>query len=273
MEKEILSHGNKRETYEQFVDKFKPKKTTDDCYTPPEAYEAVKEWAMNKFKIPEDAKIIRPFWPGGDYRQAEYPAGCVVIDNPPFSILKEICNFYKERGIKYVLFCPALTSINNYSKGTCYVKESITYENGAKIPTAFTHNFSDALETAPELNAKLKEINNSTGKKKKSLPRYIYPPEVITALKMINIAGGGMHYRVDKWEMVGALDSQKPYKKAIYGGAVLVSKQKAEEAKRKLEEAKRKLEEEKAKPIEWKLSDRENTIVGKLGELEGPDRH
>lgn len=28
--------------YEGFVEKFKPKKTTDDCYTPPEIYEAVK---------------------------------------------------------------------------------------------------------------------------------------------------------------------------------------------------------------------------------------
>ena len=26
----------KNETYEEFVEKFKPKKTTDDCYTPPE---------------------------------------------------------------------------------------------------------------------------------------------------------------------------------------------------------------------------------------------
>lgn len=273
MEKELISHGSKRETYEHFVDKFKPKKTTDDCYTPPEVYEAVKSWAMAKFGIPEDAKIIRPFWPGGDYRRVEYPKGCVVIDNPPFSILKEICNYYKERGVKYVLFCPALTSIKGYSKGTCYVKELIVYENGAKIPTAFTHNFSDALETAPELNAKLKEINDSTGKAKKSLPRYIYPPEVITPFTMMNIAAGGMHYTIDKWEIVKALDEQRPYKKAIYGGAALVSKRKAEEAKQKAEEAKQKAEEAKAKPIEWKLSDRENTIVDKLGESEGTDRH
>lgn len=216
MESKVISHGNKRETYEQFVDKFKPKKTTDDCYTPPEVYEAVKEWAMDKFEIPEDAETIRPFWPGGDYRQVEYPEGCVVIDNPPFSILKEICSYYNERGIKYVLFCPALTSIKSYSKGTCYVKELITYENGAKIPTAFTHNFSDALETAPELNAKLKEIAST--EKKKSLPKYIYPPEVVTPFTMMNIANGGMHYKIDKWEIVKALDSQKPYKKAIFGG-------------------------------------------------------
>lgn len=44
----------KGETYEEFVEKFKPKKTTDDCYTPPEIYEVVKQWACNKFNIDQD---------------------------------------------------------------------------------------------------------------------------------------------------------------------------------------------------------------------------
>ena len=30
--------------YSAFVDKFTPKKTTDDCYTPENIYEAVAEW-------------------------------------------------------------------------------------------------------------------------------------------------------------------------------------------------------------------------------------
>lgn len=30
--------------YEAFVDKFKPKKTTDDCYTPPDVYDTVGEF-------------------------------------------------------------------------------------------------------------------------------------------------------------------------------------------------------------------------------------
>ena len=30
--------------YEEFVEKFKPKKTTDDCCTPPTIYEIVKQW-------------------------------------------------------------------------------------------------------------------------------------------------------------------------------------------------------------------------------------
>ena len=29
------------ETYEEFVEKFKPKKTTDDCYTPLVVYEVI----------------------------------------------------------------------------------------------------------------------------------------------------------------------------------------------------------------------------------------
>ena len=32
--------------YAKFIEKFKPKKTTDDCYTPPNIYETVKTWAL-----------------------------------------------------------------------------------------------------------------------------------------------------------------------------------------------------------------------------------
>lgn len=89
-------------TYEEFVEKFKPKKTTDDCYTPPEIYEAIKDWACKEYDVDPD-KIVRPFWPGGDYEAFEYPNECVVLDNPPFSILAKICTFYLERDIPF--FC------------------------------------------------------------------------------------------------------------------------------------------------------------------------
>lgn len=42
MEKQTALESNAE--YEAFVDKFKPKLTTDDCYTPPEVYEVVKNW-------------------------------------------------------------------------------------------------------------------------------------------------------------------------------------------------------------------------------------
>ena len=78
--------------YQAFVDKFKPKKTTDDCYTPPLIYETVKDWACKKYGI-DPKNIVRPFYPGGDYEHFAYPDECVVLDNPPFSILSKYANF------------------------------------------------------------------------------------------------------------------------------------------------------------------------------------
>lgn len=97
----------KGETYEEFVEKFKPKKTTDDCYTPPEIYETIRDWACKEYGIDPD-KIVRPFYPGGDYEHYDYPDGCVVLDNPPFSILSKICEFYLERGIPFFYLRRAL---------------------------------------------------------------------------------------------------------------------------------------------------------------------
>lgn len=71
MEKQIVLESNAE--YEAFVDKFKPKLTTDDCYTPPEVYEVVKNWACAKYGI-DPAKIVRPFYPGGDYESFDYNA-------------------------------------------------------------------------------------------------------------------------------------------------------------------------------------------------------
>ena len=73
--------AKKNTTYEQFIEKFKPKKTTDDCYTPPLVYDAVCSWARRYLDI-GDRPVVRPFWPGGDYEQFDYPEDCVVIDNP-----------------------------------------------------------------------------------------------------------------------------------------------------------------------------------------------
>ena len=50
----------KSKTYDEFVEKFKPKKTTDDCYTPPGIYAVVRDWACREYGI-DPAKIVRPF--------------------------------------------------------------------------------------------------------------------------------------------------------------------------------------------------------------------
>lgn len=37
------------DNYKKFVDKFKPKKTTDDCYTPENVYNAVRDWTVEEY--------------------------------------------------------------------------------------------------------------------------------------------------------------------------------------------------------------------------------
>lgn len=68
------------ETYEEFVEKFKPKKTTDDCYTPEAVYDVIRDYVVEKYGL-HGRLVVRPFWPGGDYENFNYPEDCVVIDN------------------------------------------------------------------------------------------------------------------------------------------------------------------------------------------------
>ena len=50
----------KGESYEQFIEKSQPKRTTDDCYTPPPVYEALLQWAAAEVLTPLD---IAPYDP------------------------------------------------------------------------------------------------------------------------------------------------------------------------------------------------------------------
>lgn len=64
--------------------------TADDCYTPEPIYRCVLDWAVRRYHIGADTRIIRPFYPGGDYKREDYSGDCIVVDNPPFSILPSI---------------------------------------------------------------------------------------------------------------------------------------------------------------------------------------
>lgn len=76
----------------------------DELYTPPELYKLVKNRALELFPEYTDSDVVRPFYPGGDFENFNYPDHCIVIDNPPFSIVSYIQNIYNYRNIKYVLF-------------------------------------------------------------------------------------------------------------------------------------------------------------------------
>lgn len=246
----------KGETYEQFVDKFKPKLTTDDCYTPPEVYDVVARWAVKEYRW-EDREIVRPFYPGGDYEHFDYPANCAVIDNPPFSILSKIAEFYEQRKIKYFLFAPQLTAFIRQAKSHIGVGASVIYQNGAVVGTSFICSDGPTLRSAPSLYRQIARVVESL-KTTKKLPKMEYPPELVTASRLALYSRYGVDYAEDKAAYVRRLDSQKGRGKSIFGGGYLVPGGPA----RKAEEA---LAKAKARPeYIWQLSARERDLLAHL---------
>lgn len=252
----------KHEDYEGFVEKFKPKKTTDDCYTPPYIYDVVLAWARKKCRIPEDAGIVRPFYPGGDYENYPYAPGDVVVDNPPFSIVTKIRRFYMERGIPFFLFAPHLTLLSSF-----HVEENITfivadgkiiYENGADVSTDFITNMwptADAVVVAGDLH---KLIDRAVNENKAvcELPKHEYPPEVVSSAILGKFASRGMVLSFPRREVfrISKLESQRPKGKAIFGGGLLISERLAAERLA-------------ARSVSvWELSDREKKMVRMLSE-------
>ena len=249
--------------YEQFVEKFKIKKTTDDCYTPDNVFSAIAQWVVDEYGIDEE-KIVRPFWPGGDYENFEYPDDCVVLDNPPFSIISKIVRFYEKNGINYFLFCPTLTSFNIKAKCTIIVGESIIYENGAKVNTSFVTNIDDSLvRTAPGLTEAVKAAN-AGNEKKATMPKYEYPANVLTAAMCVCLARYGIEFKVERKDGVHihTLDSQKAKNKTIFGGGYLLSETAAAE-----KTAAEKAAAENVATETWELSDREKQIIAGLGRI------
>ena len=220
--------------YNEFVDKFKPRHTSDDTHTPPNVYEAVLSWCERRYGI-DRAKVVRPFYPGGDYANAEYPESCVVVDNPPFSILSQIVRFYLERGIPFFLFAPSLTSISHARHPGCaaiFSNSDITFDNGAVVRCAFLTSLEprDTLAvSAPDLGDAIAvaEAENRKAGKKKVTPLTL-PDEVLTGARMQYLASHHTPHTVRRSEsvFVRKLDN---YPAGIYGGGFLLSPRAAAE--------------------------------------------
>lgn len=256
--------------YDRFVNKFKPKKTTDDCYTPPAVYDAVLGYVIQRYGIDASA-VVRPFYPGGDYEHFDY-AGKVVVDNPPFSILSQIITFYIEHDIKFFLFAPGLLLLATAKKyfdrfNRLCAHAEITYENGAHVVTGFVTNLSDdgiVLEACPELHRK---IMDAQAEGKASRNTYRYPDNVITSALCNKYASHGIRFQVPAAECVriSALDEQKAVKKKVYGYGLLLSDRLATQI-REAETA------YQTAPHVWKLSEHELEIVARLNDASSGDR-
>ena len=228
--------------YEGFVAKFRPpaRMTTDECYTPGPTYAAALGWLAEQVPL-GGREIVRPFFPGGDYEAAAYPPGCVVVDNPPFSIVAAVKRFYLARGVKFFLFAPALTLFSGAGEEAHDITyiitgRSLTFTNGARVAIGFVSNLFGPLRIwlCPGLGARLSGLARRA------------------------------EFRVDRGECrrVRGLDAGLGSRREIYGHGFLLSRGKARElAALRAAHA----------PARVRLSAREEAIVDGLGagEAEG----
>ena len=255
------------EEYQAFLEKFVPKKTTDDCYTPELVYDAVAKWVSDEYHV-APRHFVRPFYPGGDYQAFDYLPDAIVVDNPPFSILSEIIRFYVQKGIRFFLFGPTLTLFSSSSSLVTAIPTAaaVVYENGASVNTSFITNLEDPsirLRSAPTLyRAVTAAVEETLRAKRVELPKYSYPDEVVTSAFVARLSKYGVDFCVRRSESVciDALDEQKQQGKAIYGKGYLISEKAAAE-----KAAAEKAAAEKAAALRFALSQREREIVSSLG--------
>lgn len=132
--------SHKHETYEEFVDKYKTKKTSDDVMTPPDVMDVVNRYVAKTYNL-DPSQFVRPFYPGGDFEAYPYEEGDVVVDNPPFSLTKRIVTFYESNRVPFFIFVQGRTITKYYEELTqIHTGRHIRYDNGAVIDTGFLTN-------------------------------------------------------------------------------------------------------------------------------------
>ena len=215
--------------YESFIAKFTEQpKTTDECWTPADVYDVIVKYVGTIVDL-TDKVILRPFYPGGDYENAEYPENGVVIDNPPFSIFTKIVGFYAARRIPFFLFGPGLTigSVFKYCTAVI-IGTDIKFSNGASVRCNFASNlYGDMVAvTAPEIDAALQKLSSQN--QKVNLPTYVYPDELLSVSELQTIAHGGISFAVRRSEcqIVQDLDNHIPGK-SLFGYHLLIAAAKA----------------------------------------------
>ena len=216
------------ESYEEFVAKFNKSgpKTKDDCYTPKKVYEFVRDYFVERFDISEK-RIVRPFYPGGDYEKEDY-TGAVVIDNPPFSILAKIVAFYQKQNIPFVMFCSLEGTTEKHGRLTYFKGGAITYENGAEVGTAFVTNIPSKYAIICDTNF-IRGLKNAQEKVKK-----ISKPKPYNEVSLARCPSKADLY-ILKDEITGAGS------KSTYGTSYMVT----DEAAKKFHEARGDLYEER----------------------------
>lgn len=189
--------------------------------TPDSIYESVKNWVLSHYNLPDDTIIVRLFWPGADYAAYPYNGDELVLDNPPFSILAKILDFYNARGIRYFLFAPGLMCFNHIGRSHVVLTGStVTYANGARVNTAFCTNLP-----GPELLLSAELAKAIAGAKWKVPKTSIqeFPPNVWNSARISRLVKRGISFEAQKVEKIANLDLGGGKKYHIFGGGVVLS--------------------------------------------------
>ena len=247
------------EGYDEFTDKFKQKLTTDDCYTPPSVYDAVLKFAGTITDL-TGRKVIRPFFPGGDYENlAQYPKNCVVIDNPPFSILSSIIRFFCDHDIPFFIFAPSLTLFSAHDRDVTYIVANapVVYENGAVVSTGFITNLIPDLRIwcCPEIREQVIAAQPSEDKTKQG---FVYPDNIVTSAVLGRLVAHSTELKIRKvsCEHIRTSDSAEEQGRSIYGGGYILSDRAAAE----------RAAAERAAATRLNISAREREIIERLNE-------
>ena len=259
---DILNFRRKQtRQYDEFTAKFNlsHKKNTDDCYTPSEVYNCVRDYFLEQFPDWKGRSIVRPFCPGGDFECFDYPDNCIVIDNPPFSIFAKIVRWYIDHNIQFALFAPHQTCVVRYADITYYIADAkITYENGAVVNTSFitNHESEYRIVDAYELGRRIAEAQGKTLGRKCVLS---HSKNIITpALAGKFLGSGALNIRKDE-----CVQTDKEGNRALFGVGFLISDRKAEE----LAEARSKAVcSDSPEIIEIPLNGEQRAIVERLNE-------
>ena len=248
--------------YASFVAKFTEQpKTTDDCYTPDDVYNAVVEY-VGTITDMNGKCILRPFYPGGDYENAEYPDNGIVIDNPPFSMFTKIVRWYLANDVPFFLFGNGMTimQVCKYGATAVITGASIKFHNSAEVGINYATNLLPGMMavTAPTLAEAIEACPSQN--QKANLPKYKYPDNVISTSMLQTIANGGIEIGISRAASItiGGLDNHPKGKGALFGDHILAAQAAAKAAA------------QAAARIPIQLSEREIKIISTLEDVPTP---
>lgn len=204
----------------------------DECYTPPEVYDTVLDYAVERYQL-KGKHVVRPFIPGGDFQKYVYAKNDVVIDNPPFSITTKIVNWYIDNNIPFFLFINGLYGVSLsrglHGKATVIcTNANVSFDNKGsekRVKIGFVTNLEPKNIV---IRGDVTLTNRLNGfLKKKSFKRYHYPDNFLKNSDILAALQRNVELKLttDNCLFKDNLDYHKAHHLSVFGGGYLVNDQ------------------------------------------------